>query len=332
MNLSNDAYDAALTIFEQAVKAFCQGATERGDSLLDSLDREAIERDRKLLSEFARTARPAADRLSSERGSRSIPLPVKEEVQRRDRYHCRFTGRRLIDTLVFREVGRISSVFHFDEHHSVRETPRGAPGHPLVRTHGAAYEHAEPLSCGGKSDVSNIVQTSVQLNESKGARVLPQVDVPVDDWKGLTEYLDALREQPSTSAKKTHSAVRPASRPSRPPRVHGAVPDSRRRALSRMREAAAGIPVTVLALEDDHNAEEKFSALRRTEPNAYFATQTKDRTWRLHRLHCSSLAFNGAQKLTASPKVYAPSEEDIRTWAQRFGAAMTECSRCRRPK
>lgn len=332
MNLPNDTHDEVLTRFEQAVVAFCQGERERGDRILSNIDLDAIEHDRRLLSKFARkTARPLAARPGKEHRSRSIPRAVKEAVQRRDRYHCRFTGRRLIDTRIFHEVARISSVFHFDSHHSVKETSRGAPGHPIVRTHGAAYEHAEPFSWGGASDASNIVQTSVELNECKGTKVLNQVDIPKDTWNGMTEYLDALRRQPAASAREIRNAVWPTSRAQRIPEMQCATPNSRGHVLPRMHAAASGIEVIVFALENDRNAEEAFSARRHTHPNAYFATQSKGESWRIHRLHCSSLQFNGAQKLTASPKIYALREEDLREWARRFGVTTTECRRCRQP-
>jgi hypothetical protein len=99
-----------------------------------------------------------------------------------------------------------------------------------------------------------------------------------------------------------------------------------------MAEAASGIDVTVYALYANENAEEEFRAFLRTHQNAHFATQTSGGRWRVHRLHCSSLDFSGAQRLTASPKVCALREEDLNEWAHRFGVATTECSRCRQPK
>jgi hypothetical protein len=162
VQLDNTDYDDALAVFLKAVEAFCEGDIPKGNRLLASLDVKAIENDRLQLRRYAATAKSYRKIVSSSEVSRRIDPRVIQSVKKRDRYHCRFTGRRLIDTHVFHEVSRISSVFHFDEHHSVRATARGPAGHPMVRTHAAAYEHALPLVCGGSSGVDNIVHTSVQ--------------------------------------------------------------------------------------------------------------------------------------------------------------------------
>jgi hypothetical protein len=49
-------------------------------------------------------------------------------------------------------------------------------------------------------------------------------------------------------------------------------------------------------------------------------------------LHCSSLAFDGDQKLTAKPKVCSAQQAEIRQWAKQLGVETTTCSRCRRLK
>lgn len=195
IDLPTEDYDGALAIFVDAVMAFCQGQTDKGDQLLSRLDVAAINRDRQALHALARSASPPAQPPVVERSSKTVSQSTQDAVQRRDRFHCRFTGRRLVDTRIFREVARISNCFHVDEHHSVRETRRGPGGHRMVRSHAAAYEHVVPHSCGGISDPSNIVHTSFHLNESKGAKILPQVPVPEDKWNGLLEYLPALRSQ-----------------------------------------------------------------------------------------------------------------------------------------
>jgi hypothetical protein len=230
-------------------------------------------------------------------------------------------------------------VFHFDKHHSVRETRRGQPGHPIVRTHGAAYEHLEPHSCGGVPTVDNIFQISVQLNESKGARVLDQVDVPDDSWTGMTEYLPALRRHSASklppkqmvvprSAEAKTASVRQEHRPPTPlTTVKRRTPQ-----IDRIREAASGLAVKIFWLGDDSDAEEKFLQLRRAAKNSYFSTESQNSSWSFHRMHCSSLAFNGDQKVTASPKVCAGDISDLRKWAHRFGVDTKRCLRCARAK
>jgi hypothetical protein len=334
--LDNAAYDEALRIFEEAVKEFSRGNVDGGDALLSSLDYAAIEKDRLMLTEIARTGQPSPKPPIAQRSSKRISASTKAAVRQRDRYHCRFTGRRLIDTRVFHEVARISRVFHFDEHHSVRETHRGPAGHPIVRTHAAAYEHVEPHSCGGTSDAENIVHTSVQLNESKGATILPQVSVPDDSWSGLTAHLNALKQQRTVTDKKRARAS--ASADSRGPRPKVTSSWSPHRSpvnlVTQMREAALGLPVRVFSFGDEVDGEAAFRTLRATQPNWCFATPIpaggSRGAWRIHRrLDCSSLDFNGDQKLTVKPKACAANSAQLRVWATQLGVSTVACTRCR---
>ena len=328
MNLAVDDYDAALHLLADAVSAFCEGDIETGNQLLSALDTDAIDRDREALRAFARTATPPGKPPTSERVSKTVSRSTQEAVQRRDHYHCRFTGRRLVEPRIFHEVARISNLFHFDEHHSVRDTRRGPAGHPMVRSHAAAYEHVEPHSCGGTSDAGNIVHTSVQLNESKGANILPQVPVPEDTWNGLIEYLPALRRQASAAPESVTSPML-AAKPTRRIPVRPSVPKQpRETVVAKIRSAASGLDVTVFASSDDPDAETNFRRLRSTARNSYFATEKPDRSWGIHVQRCSALDFNGDQKLTVRPKVCAASPRDLREWAKWFGVVTAGCKRC----
>ena len=329
MILRDEAYNAALEIFEQAIAAFAAGSRERAEHLLTILDCEAIERDREQLQAFGRTGTAVEAVIPvDQRDCNRISAEIKKFARERDGYRCRFTGRRLIDARVFREVHRLSKVFHFDEHYAVRPTKRGPGGHPLTRTHGAAYEHAVPLCCGGRTSRENIVLISVELNEAKSATILELIEVPIDDWCGLTQYLPGLRKQPSVVKKPEPPPARPvvaprAVVPTPPPRPGKA------RTLARMREAAEGLAVRVFALDLRAEDEAEFRELRSLEKNAYFATKAaKAGTWRIHCMYCSALDFDIDVKLTASPKVYSEHQEPLVEWARRIRANPTGCSRC----
>lgn len=218
--LHNEDYDAALGVLEQALMAFCSGESERGEELLLSLDRDAIERVRAHLRQLARQAQPFKGARAANLAKRSIPKAVQSAVCQRDRYQCRFTGRRLIETDVFKELARVSRSFHFDEHHSVRATKRGPGGHPIVRTHGAAFEHAmTPHSHGGDTTFENLALISVELNEGKSNLVLPLLTISPINWSGLTEYLPRLRDLPSAETTRDNVVSSGASTPPPPSRV-----------------------------------------------------------------------------------------------------------------
>jgi hypothetical protein len=331
MSLTDDVYNKALDTFHRAVSAFADGDIQRGDELLAALDLDAIERDRQQLRQLARTSRAIKKVLPSHVVSRRIDPEVRRVVQQRDKYHCRFTARRLVDTQVFHEVSRISSVFHFDEHHSVTTAARGPAGHPMVRTHAAAYEHAIPLACGGSSTADNVIHTSVQLNESKGARILKQVPVPDDDWLGLVDYLPQLRQQRSSNVTKAGHAKLAAIK--QHARSSSVTPSDRRgENTDDYRRAAEGLEITILALRDDPEAETTLKRLRKTNKNWFFTTRPSRGEWKIHRLYCSSLDFNGEQVLTLKPKICAEQRNVLHTWALRFGVRTTGCTRCRTPR
>lgn len=84
----------------------------------------------------------------------------------------------------------------------------------------------------------------------------------------------------------------------------------------------------MFALADDPEAEDRFGQLRLQKENAYFATKTKTGPWMIHRMYCSSLAFDIDAKLTRSPKVYSECQEELLEWAKRFGVNTTGCRRC----
>jgi 5-methylcytosine-specific restriction endonuclease McrA len=329
--LNSKVHEAALATLRSAVEAFAAGDIARGDRLVADLDTEAIEGDRARLREIARAARLITDPGVPNRPRRDPAPAVKAAVARRDHYTCRYTGRQLVDTQVFRELGRVSTVFHFDEHHSVRPTRRGPGGHPIIRTHGAAYDHVTPHSHGGEPTAFNLILTSVQLNEAKGTKALEIVDVAETPWNGLSEYLPRLARQPSARVTNTRAASVHESAGDGPAiRSLARTPPTRTR-----QHELTTVPSTefeVYAYDADPTCEEAFRQLRSVNKNSFFATRRLDGTWMTHRLYCSSLDFSVPRLLTASPKICAPHLEAILSWAERVGVALTACKRCSRAK
>jgi hypothetical protein len=331
ISLFNEAYEKALSVFEAAVASFSSGDLDSGNRLLASLDQSAIEDDRQQLLQLARGARDVERDVLSERFPRTISRALKDAVSRRDRYHCRFTARRLIDTRVFREISRVSSQFHFDEHHSVAATRRGPGGHPIVRTHGAAYEHLYAHAHGGETTLDNLVLTCVQLNEAKGTRSLELVDVPNRVWDGLLEFLPILVRLPTARKHGVPSELSLRKSVTSPPSSSRAMA-RHVSSVARLRQTAALAGVEVYALENDPTAERAFLRLRKTDPNSFFATKRANGIWMVHRVYCSSLDFSVSRELTRSPKVCSISSAKLEKWATLFDVRTEVCSRCRRAR
>jgi 5-methylcytosine-specific restriction endonuclease McrA len=325
--LHNEAYDGALATLHAAVAAFAAGDIAQGEQLVADLDVIAIEGDRACLRAIARAARVTKGSGTHKRPRRSPSPSVKAAVARRDHYICRYTGRRLVDTRVFRELGRVSAVFHFDEHHSVRPTKRGPGGHPIVRTHGAAYEHVHPHSHGGEPTTDNLILTSVQLNEAKSTKTLEILDVMETPWHGLSDYLPSLARQRSAAVTCVSgtSLIRPMRiEPALPARPH----TQGRRISEHYHRMATAAGCTVYACATDATSEPAFLRLRTADKNGHFVTQRTDGSWMTHRLYCSSLDFTVPRLLTASPKICAPDIEALHQWANRVGVGTTACRRC----
>ena len=213
-------YLAALDALVRALQHLARGDRPRADALLETLDVGALEVERQTIQQFvsAATSHPMHGR-----GAPRPPIRAAEKraVAARDGWRCRYTGRPLVHPSVFRELGRVTTAFVYDEHHAVRPTRRGPAGHPVVRTHAAAFDHVRALATGGAHATDNLVLTSVELNEAKNTRHMqPELLVAQSDgWTGLAEYLPMLRALPTVGTPRGRDP-----QPHREPRPGNPVP------------------------------------------------------------------------------------------------------------
>lgn len=120
---------------------------------------------------------------------------VTKEVFERDFYRCRYCELRIITKDVFKEYSRIvgSEVFSIER----EETKRNG----LTLGLRGVADHVEPHSLGGKTEIDNLVTSCYSCNFGKDEYKLDQLRIenpfsrhPKDDgWRGLTEFLPALR-------------------------------------------------------------------------------------------------------------------------------------------
>lgn len=129
------------------------------------------------------------------RTPRSVPN-LERAVFKRDCYRCRYCKQRIIAKEVFSEVSRILGTKNF----SVERENSKRNGLTLG-LRGVA-DHVDPYASGGATKEENLVTSCYSCNFGKAGYTLEQMGIddprsrmPIkDDWKGLTEFLPALRE------------------------------------------------------------------------------------------------------------------------------------------
>lgn len=126
------------------------------------------------------------------------PLGAKERLRlfRRDRFTCRYCGRRTIFVPVLRVLSAICpQQFPYHPHWRWEAT------HPVYWTHGTSCDHVVPVSRGGQSHVANLVTTCYQCNTIKQHWLLDELrwsllhpEQADQDWDGLSGlYLDLCK-------------------------------------------------------------------------------------------------------------------------------------------
>ena len=137
-----------------------------------------------------------AKRLANEANVSPRLIPsMEKEVFIRDHFRCRYCGLRIISKEVFSEYSRIVGAENF----SVERENSKRNGLTLG-LRGVA-DHVEPYASGGETEIENLVTSCYSCNFGKAGYTLEQLGIEdprlrqpaEDEWKGLTEFLPALR-------------------------------------------------------------------------------------------------------------------------------------------
>jgi 5-methylcytosine-specific restriction endonuclease McrA len=116
-------------------------------------------------------------------------------VYRRDRFHCRYCGCRVIPTQIMRLVSEF-----FPDDFPYHPNWKGGQTHPAFASRSATVDHVVPWSAGGTNDPKNLVCACWICNRIKGDLFLDQLGwelrpIPTDtSWDGLTHYYRRLWE------------------------------------------------------------------------------------------------------------------------------------------
>jgi hypothetical protein len=126
-------------------------------------------------------------------------------IYKRDRFHCRYCGCRVIPT----QIMRLVSAF-FPEEFPYHLNWKGGETHPAIASRSATLDHVEPWTAAGTNDPENLVCACWVCNRMKGDLLLEQLGwrlLPIatdTDWDGLTRYYRALWELAGQPAAADH--------------------------------------------------------------------------------------------------------------------------------
>lgn len=122
-------------------------------------------------------------------------IRVIAEVYERDRYQCRYCGRRVVLTAVLRMLSRrYPDVIPYTSNWAVGKT------HPAFASLSATLDHVEPVATGGAGvDPNNLTCACWTCNRRKGDLSLDDLgwtlrDPEEDGWRGLADIYVSLWE------------------------------------------------------------------------------------------------------------------------------------------
>ena len=152
-----------------------------------------------LLSEGRNAASELIEPISYPRRQVEVRSEPSETViatiYKRDRFHCRYCGCRVIPTQVMRLVSEI-----FPDAFPYHPNWKGGQTHPAITSRSATLDHLLAWTLGGTNDPENLVCACWICNRVKGDLTLDQLGwelrpISADpDWDGLTRYYRQLWE------------------------------------------------------------------------------------------------------------------------------------------
>jgi hypothetical protein len=150
-----------------------------------------------LLSEGTEAARKVLAPIAYAR--HEVPLrsdpseTVVASIYRRDHFHCRYCGCRVIPIPVMRLIAH-----QFPEEIPYHPNWKGGETHPAFASRSATLDHVIPWAAGGRNDPGNLACACWICNRVKGEFSLEQLGwqlLPISDddgWDGLTRFYPEL--------------------------------------------------------------------------------------------------------------------------------------------
>lgn len=124
---------------------------------------------------------------------------------KRDRFHCRYCGCRVIPTQVMRLISEI-----FRDEFPYHPNWKAGQTHPAIPSRSATLDHVEPWALGGTNNLENLVCACWVCNRVKGDLTLQQLGwelkpIPTKvDWDGLASNYRQLWELAGSPTRGDH--------------------------------------------------------------------------------------------------------------------------------
>jgi 5-methylcytosine-specific restriction endonuclease McrA len=209
--------DMPLSVVQQvqlAAEYHLAGKRNDADVMLRSIDHDALRRERADFMARIPPRNPAIQPIIRER--RTQP-EIKAQLAMfiRDRFSCRYCGKRTIFTPILRLLSRL-----YPDALPYHPNWKFGAGHPIYWTHSASCEHVVPIARGGTSAPDNLVTTCYLCNDAKSSALIQELGWTLQPpstayWDGLTTlyarlYLSCPDVQRTEYFKQWQQALREA--------------------------------------------------------------------------------------------------------------------------
>lgn len=130
---------------------------------------------------------------------------VMVSIYKRDRFHCRYCGCKVVPTQIMRLVSET-----FPDQFPYHPNWRAGHTHPAITSRSPNLDHVVPWAKGGGNDPENLVCACWVCNQIKGDLSLQQLGwklrpIPETDWDGLVRYYRSLWELAGSPSRGDHA-------------------------------------------------------------------------------------------------------------------------------
>jgi 5-methylcytosine-specific restriction endonuclease McrA len=170
---------------QMAAEYHLAGRRGDADAMLRSIDQEALRRERAEVMARIPPWNPSIQRVAKEERAQPA-LKAQAAMFIRDRFTCRYCGKRTIFTPMLRILSRL-----YPDALPYHPNWKFGAGHLIYWTHSASCEHVVPVARGGKSNPDNLVTTCYLCNDAKSSALIEELGWTLQPsstayWDGLT--------------------------------------------------------------------------------------------------------------------------------------------------
>lgn len=186
---------AVIEQIQSAGEYHCAGKRDDAAAMLASIDTAALQREyEESAQRIPADAPPIKTVPIAKRADRALSPRAQVEIFQRDRFICRYSGKKTIFVPTLRSLALLyPEVFPYQANWKIGDDPMMY----LYVTHGTSCDYIEPLARGGVAEPGNIATTTTLANLRKGSARLEEIGWelrPSDTryWDGLSNLFVRL--------------------------------------------------------------------------------------------------------------------------------------------